>query len=63
VRRTDFWERLEVVVGPAYATSWAADVVLTDLGVTVMEAFEKGIETRDVWRAVCRTIEVPSGIV
>lgn len=62
MRRTDFWERLETVVGPSYATSWAADVVLTDLGVTVLEAFEQGVETRDVWRAVCQTIEVPSVI-
>jgi hypothetical protein len=62
VRRTDFWERLEIAVGSAYAKSWAADVVLADLGVTAMEAFDQGVETRDVWRAVCQTIEVPSGI-
>ncbi len=60
VRRADFWERLDTILGPAYARSWAHDTVLTDLGLTVEQAFETGHDTRDVWRAVCATIEVPS---
>jgi hypothetical protein len=60
VRRADFWERLDIVLGPAYARSWAHDTVLTNLGLTVEQAFEGGHDTRDVWRAVCATIEVPS---
>jgi hypothetical protein len=59
VRRTDFWERLDAVLGVTYARSWAHDTVLTNLGLTVDQAFEAGCDTRDVWRAVCATIDVP----
>lgn len=59
VRLTDFWERMEAVLGPVYAHSWAHDVVLPDLGCTVDEAIARGIETKEVWRAVCATTEVP----
>lgn len=59
MRLTDFWERMELVLGPAYAHSWAHDVVLSPLGMTVDEAIARGVETKDVWRAVCATIDVP----
>jgi hypothetical protein len=62
VRRADFWERLDTVLGIAYARSWAHDTVLTDLGLTVDQAFESGCDTREVWRAVCATIDVPDAI-
>ena len=60
MRLTDFWDRMEQVLGPAYARSWAHDVVLPPLGMTAQEAIARGIDTRDVWRAVCATVEVPS---
>jgi hypothetical protein len=59
VRRTDFWERLDTVLGVTYARSWAHDTVLTELGLTVDQAFAAGCDTRDVWRAVCATIDIP----
>lgn len=60
VRLSDFWERLDAVLGPEYARSWARDHVLTDLdGRTVDEAIAAGIETRDIWRAVCGVLDVP----
>ena len=59
VRLTDFWERMEQVHGPAYAYSWAHDVVLPPLGMTVEQAIAAGIDTKQVWRAVCATTEVP----
>ncbi len=59
VRLTDFWERMEQVFGPAYARSWAHDVVLPPLGLTAIEAIDAGVDTRDVWRAVCATTDVP----
>lgn len=59
VRLTDFWERMETVFGPAYARSWAHDVVLPVLGLTVDEAIDSGIDTKDIWRAVCAATEVP----
>ncbi len=63
MRLTDFWERLEETLGPVYARSWACDVVLTDIGLTVEQAITSGVDTRDIWRAVCSTVEVPPSLV
>jgi hypothetical protein len=53
VRLTDFWERLEQVFGPAYATSVARDHVMAQLGGrTIVEALDSGEKAADVWRAV-----------
>ena len=62
MRLTDFWERLESVLGATYARSWSADVVVPDLGCTVDEALERGVPTIEVWRAVCALIEVPASL-
>ncbi len=51
---------MEEVLGPSYAYSWARDVVLPDLGVCAQGAIDAGIDTKDIWRAVCNTVEVPS---
>lgn len=60
MRRSDFWERLDAVLGPQYAASWSADVVLPALGSTVQQAFESGVDTSRVWKAVCEVIDVPA---
>ena len=60
MRLTDFWERMESVLGPSYVRSWAHDVVLPALGLTVMQAIDAGVDTKEIWRAVCGVIEVPS---
>ena len=59
VRLTDFWERMDVVLGPSYSRSWASDVVLADLGMTVDQAIARGVDTKVIWGAVCETVEVP----
>jgi Protein of unknown function (DUF3046) len=59
VRLTDFWERMDEVFGPAYSRSWAHDMVLPGLGLTADEAIAQGVDTRDVWRAVCAATDVP----
>ena len=60
MRLTDFWDRMEQVFGPAYARSWAHDVVLPPLGLTVEQAIGEGVDTKDIWRAVCATTDVPA---
>lgn len=60
MRLTDFWERMEAVLGQAYMRSWAHDVVLPSLGVTVDQAIASGVETKEIWRAVCAVVDVPS---
>jgi hypothetical protein len=59
VRLTDFWERMDEVLGPGYSHSWARDVVLSPLGFTAAEAIERGTDTKEIWRAVCTVVEVP----
>jgi hypothetical protein len=63
MRLTDFWERLELTLGPLYAHSWARDIVLPGIGLTVIDAIAAGVETREIWRAVCESVEVPSTLV
>ncbi|MEI8260408.1 MAG: DUF3046 domain-containing protein [Actinomycetes bacterium] len=60
MRLTDFWERMNEVLGEPYAHSWARDVVLPPLGLTVDQAVERGVDTVVIWRAVCTVIDVPS---
>jgi len=61
MRLTDFWERLDAVLGPAYARSWAADYVISDLGGrTVLQSIDAGIDTVDIWRAVHTELRLPA---
>lgn len=51
---------MEERFGVAYAHSVARDYRLTTLGATVEEALARGVEAKQVWRAVCAEFEVPS---
>lgn len=58
MRLTEFWRRMERTFGQQYAHSYAADMVLAELGSrTVNEALAQGEDTLDVWRAVVRANE------
>jgi Protein of unknown function (DUF3046) len=48
--------------GEAYAASLAADYRLPMLGSTIDEALAAGVETKDVWRAVCAEFEMPASL-
>ena len=60
MRLTDFWNRMEERFGAAYAHSLAADYRLPELGSTVDEGITAGVETKDIWRAVCDEFEMPA---
>jgi hypothetical protein len=61
MRLTDFWDRMRKQFGPTYADSFAHDYVIAELGGrTVHEALAQGAETVDVWRAVCKAVDVPA---
>ena len=52
---------MEAQLGAVYARSFAKDMVLTSLGSrTVDQALAQGDDAKDVWRAVCAYLEVPS---
>jgi hypothetical protein len=60
VRLTDFWQRMDERFGPSYSRSVAADYRLPLIGSTVDDAIRSGVETKEIWRAVCAEFDVPS---
>jgi Protein of unknown function (DUF3046) len=61
MRLTEFWRRMNEHFGEAYADSFARDQIIAELGGrTIYEALAQGMETKDVWRAVCTAMDVPS---
>ena len=61
MRLTEFWERMRIVFGEAYAESFARDQVIAALGGrTVVEALAQGESAKDVWRGVCTVVDVPA---
>jgi hypothetical protein len=59
MRLTEFWRRMRVHFGDAYAESWAQDYVLSPLGGrTVTKALADGDGAKSVWRAVCQVENV-----
>ena len=63
VRLTEFWRRMEERFGQVYARSVAADYRLPMLGSTIDEALAAGVETKDVWKAVCAEFEMPPSLI
>ncbi|MCD6640135.1 MAG: DUF3046 domain-containing protein [Nocardioides sp.] len=59
MRHTQFWDRMDQVLGPDYSRSWAELTVLSDLGGrTVREALASGMTPKEVWAAVRRQLEL-----
>lgn len=60
MRLTDFWARMDAQLGAGYASSFARDHVIRELGGrTVEEALRDGEDVKTVWRAVCDALELP----
>ena len=60
MRHTEFWARMERVLGAGYVRTWAEQQVLGDLGNrTVEEALAAGEPPKEVWRAVWKRLELP----
>lgn len=61
MRHTEFWDRMDAALGPAYSRSWASLYVIADLGGrTAEQALADGIAPKEVWRAVWATLELPA---
>jgi hypothetical protein len=50
---------METRFGITYAHSVAADYRLPALGSTIDDALSRGVETKEIWRAVCAEFDVP----
>ena len=60
MRHSEFWARMDRVLGPAYSRTWAEQQVLSTLGGrTVAEALAAGETPKHVWRAVWERLELP----
>jgi hypothetical protein len=60
MRLTEFWERMDRHLGPAYARTWAETQVVRELGGrTVTEALADGEHAKTVWRAVWAHLQLP----
>jgi hypothetical protein len=60
MRITHFRQRMNEEFGPVRAAALAHDHVFADLGGrTVNGALEAGIDTKQVWAAVCTAFDVP----
>lgn len=61
MREAELWARLEAHFGLAYASLWARQIVLADLGGrTVSEALAAGLPCKAIWRAVWKHEELPA---
>lgn len=61
MRHTEFWERMEAALGPAYARAWADQYVMSELGGrTATEALAAGFTPKEVWRAVWAVLGLPA---
>lgn len=61
MRHSEFWKRMEAVLGSSYAESWARQQAIASLdGRTPVEALEAGVDPQKVWRAVHATLDLPA---
>jgi hypothetical protein len=63
MRHTEFWERMDEVLGAGYARTWADSQVIGALGGrTVLEALDAGYDPKTVWREVWRVLDLPPSL-
>ncbi|MFO6453182.1 MULTISPECIES: DUF3046 domain-containing protein [unclassified Aeromicrobium] len=61
MRHSEFWQRMEAALGPAYAASWARQQAIASLdGRTPVEALDAGIDPQRIWRAVHASLDLPA---
>ena len=61
MRHSEFWERIDAHLGPAYSKVWADTQVLQQLdGRTAREALDAGVAPKQVWRAIHAALELPA---
>jgi hypothetical protein len=60
MRLSEFWIAMGEEFGDSYGQMLAHDLVLGELGdLTARQAIAKGVETRTIWLALCRAMDVP----
>ncbi len=60
MKLSEFWRAMADEFGDAYGRSVAQDLVIGSLGgLTAKQAITAGVDTREVWFAVCDAMDVP----
>ena len=60
MRLSEFWLAVSDEFGDAYGRVLTRDLVLGDIGgLTAEQAIAKGVNTREIWLALCRATDVP----
>ncbi|MFT6534513.1 MAG: hypothetical protein ACJAS7_000544 [Alpinimonas sp.] len=60
MRLSEFWQAVTDEFGGPYGRVLVSDLVLSELGErTAADAIATGLDTRDVWLALCRASDVP----
>jgi len=60
VRLSEFWSAVSDEFGDGYGRVLAHDLVLSDVGgLTAEQAIREGVDTREIWLALCRASDVP----
>lgn len=60
MRVSEFWTAMGDEFGEAYGRTLAHDMVLSPFGdLTADQAIARGLDTREIWLAICRAADVP----
>lgn len=60
VRETEFWQRMDIHIGPAYSRVWASQQHLAGLNErTVDQAMADGVDCKTIWRVVWEALNLP----
>ena len=61
MRLSEFWNAMNDEFGESYGRVLAHDLVLGDIGGrTAEQGIRDGVDTREIWIALCRASDVPS---
>ena len=60
MKLSEFWLAVSDEFGEAYGRVITHDLVLGDVGgLTAEQAIKEGLNTREIWLALCRAADVP----
>lgn len=60
MRVSEFWQAVADEFGEAYGRLITRDLVLDEIGnLTAVQAISAGVDTRDIWFALCKATDVP----
>ncbi len=59
MKHSEFTRAIENEFGADYGRALVRDVVLSEFDCSGSDALKRGVRPREVWRALCRAMDVP----